>query len=99
MNSEMTGFVATGYMLVEEGLIIRVRNERLGITIEWENVQEYGLPRINVEILKTKGWKLGFTCGDCCGTGESVTRDRAGNLVDCECPKCDGRGTRWEQEY
>lgn len=108
-TKEMTGLVALGHMLLEDGRITAIRNEDLGITLEYDDVlQGKEWPGD----MKAAGWELGWRCFRCLGDGvvtvpcPCVGRPRhvqaenpcCGGWDEVECSECVG-GIRWESEY
>jgi hypothetical protein len=107
----MTGLVALGYMLIEEGKIVAIRNEARGIRVEYVDVREdVGAAPSN---LQYAGWEIGFECDKCLGSGEiSIPCPRCSGRSlhsllenpccdgydEVKCDKCEG-GIRWMNEY
>lgn len=111
-KKRMSGFDAVGYMLIEEGRIVAVRNERLWLRFDHEAILKNGFPRVNVAALNADGYEIGWRCTKCEGSGEiSVPCKCSGRSLaslqenpccdgwdTAKCPKCT-EGLSWQKEY
>lgn len=110
----MNALEALGYMGVEIGRIIQVRNVKLGIVVVYDDLMEgrYGLVLCSADIVNDE-WELGWRCTKCEGSGQiTVPCPRCsgrslhlllenpccGGWDEADCRDCDN-GIKWETEY
>jgi hypothetical protein len=111
----MNGLIALGYMLIEEGRIVAIRNEEFDQRLNLEELSSASGTKTIVTItalMKADGWEIGWKCPKCMGDGTISVRcpcvDRPRH-VQAEDPCCGGwdeaecpecdNGIQWEEEY
>jgi hypothetical protein len=109
---EMTGFIAVGHMLLEEGKIVAVRHEQRGVRIDYDQILKGAMETLKKEDLEAEGFEIGWRCPKCQGDGEIAVRCSCVNRSNyaqmnnpccsgwdsADCPECEG-GIKWEEEY
>ena len=95
----MNALEALGYMAVEVGRIIQVRNKKLGIVIIHEDLIEgrSGLVLCSGDI-NSNEWEIGWSCVSCCESGTITMHCNTPFEEEVLCADCEN-GIRWETEY
>ena len=109
----MKGSIALGYMLIEEGRIVSIRNKELNQRLDLEDLAsgKRMLLMFSKEMNHDE-WEIGWSCPKCMGDGIISVRCRCvdrprhiqaenpccGGWDEAECPDCE-KGILWKEEY
>lgn len=106
----MNALEAIGYMGMEDGRIVAVRNLTTDSSLRYSDLidGDCGLNLEHGEVVSSE-WELGWECKTCCGDGTvTVPCPRCGTgytvepccggFDDATCPDCTD-GIKWESEY
>jgi RecJ-like exonuclease len=98
----MTGRVALGHMLVEQGKIVAIRHVASKNRIEFgDDVEVANTLMASPQIYDLEGYELGWGCPKCQGDGlvhVTCNCGACGGFDERPCPDCSA-GVKWEDEY